>query len=362
MHEAIKNFIRPHYQGMDGYVSAGMETGKDESLVFMNANEGHYVLPELQGYNFYPEPQPLKLIELMADAYGVETSQIVATRGADESLGLLTKIFCEPHKDAIVISEPAFGMYAVNADSAPVKTYDVPLIKSDDGFALDKDGIIAKAQSDDVKLVYICSPNNPTAGSFPHSNILEIVKAVDGHAVVVLDEAYAEFSQQGSLSGELQNCPNLIILRTLSKAYALAGVRMGATLCDDSDFIDLMKSKVLDTYPLPRPAIEAALIALAPANRAQIKQNIQSCLAERDRLKEFFEISELVTKVYSTDANFMLIEVVDVKAIWQHCYDNGFVLRDFSHKPETANCLRISPATAELNDKFMEVFKAYKLA
>lgn len=362
MHNSLKKHIRPHYQTMSGYVSAGMETGKDEKLVFMNANESHYVLDDLKGYNFYPEPQPQKLLELMARAYGVSPDNIMASRGADEALVLLTKVFCEPHQDAILIHKPTFGMYGVNAESSPAKIYDVALIKTDNNFILDKDKIIEVACHPDnkIKIIYLCNPNNPTGGSFSQEDILDIIEAVDGHAVVVLDEAYAEYSVLGGMTDELKNHPNLIILRTLSKAYALAGVRMGAMLCHDAEFVAFMRDKALDAYPLPRPAIEAAMIALAPENQAQIEKNIQSVLAERDRLKEFFESSPIVKKLYQSDANFLMIEVEDAPALWQHCKDHGFVIRDFSSKAETQNCLRISPASADDNDKFMEVFSSFK--
>lgn len=362
MHDSLKKHIRPHYQNMSGYVSAGMETGKNENLIFMNANESHYVLEDLKGYNFYPEPQPQKLLDLMADAYGVEVDNIMASRGADEALVLLTKVFCEPHQDAILIHKPTFGMYAVNAESSPVKVYDVPLVRTENGFSLDKEKIIQTAcdPNNNIKIVYLCSPNNPTGGSFPQEDILEIISAVNDHAVVVLDEAYAEYSKLGGMTDKLKDYPNLIILRTLSKAYALAGVRMGAMLCHDAEFVVFMRDKALDAYPLPRPAIEAALTALAPENKNKIQENIKTVLAERDRLKEFFENSPIVKTVYESDSNFLMIEVDNPSALWQHCKDHGFVIRDFSSKPETKNCLRVSPATAKDNDRFMEVFSDYK--
>ncbi len=365
MKDILQKLIRPHYADMAGYVSAGMNSGKNEPLVLMNANENHFVLPELEGYNFYPEPQPPKLLERMGQAYGVKPSQIVATRGADEALSLLTKVFCEPHEDAIVIHGPTFGMYAVNANAAPVKIIDVPLIKKDNDFSLDVEGIIHAAlnKNNKVKMMYLCNPNNPTGTVFPKADILKIINAVKDDCIVILDEAYAECSKAGSMVKELQTYPNLLILRTLSKAYSLAGVRIGACLCDDEDFILFMQQKIMDAYPLPRPSIEAAMIALAPENAAQIKENIQKSLVERDRLKEYFENSNLVSKVYASDANFLLVEIIpDIKAsdIYQYCADKGFIFRDFSHTQETKNCLRIAPALPDQNTKLMEVLDNYQ--
>lgn len=327
----------------------------------MNANENHFVLPELQGLNFYPEPQPAELLEAMANTYGVRPDQVAATRGADESLALLSTAFCEPHQDSIVIHTPTFGVYVVNADGAPVKTHAIPLLKSDNGFALDKETIIKTAcdLDNNVKLVFLCSPNNPTGGSFPKEDLLEIIQSVKDHAVVVMDEAYSEFSAQGGLVNELENYPHLVILRTLSKAYALAGIRMGAMLCADPDFIKLIQSKVLDVYPLPRPSIKAALTALAPENRDQVQENIQKMLAERDRMAARLKASDFVRHIYPTDANFLLVECGDAKGFAIFCQEHGFYVRDFSSVPGTENCLRISPALPEQNDRFFELLDEY---
>lgn len=362
----LEKFIRTHYKDMSGYVSAGMAADKNKEIVFMNANESHFSLPALQGYNFYPEPQPQKLLKLMAQAYGVEPSHIAATRGADEGITLLTKLFCEPHEDAILINSPAFGMYAVNATASPVKIHNVPLLRVGNSFALDKAAIITAAQNPDnhIKMVYLCSPNNPTGGAFPPADLLEIIKALKGHCVVVLDEAYAEFLPEGGLTHLLKDHPHLIILRTLSKAYGLAGVRMGAVLCHDPDFIQVLVSKVMDAYPLPRPSIEAALIALAPENAQAAKDNMAKALAERDRLRDFFKTVPFVTKIYDSAANFLMIEIQEgnASAVVKYCANHGFLIRDFSTKSETANCIRIAPALPEQNDKFMEVFAAFKPA
>lgn len=364
MNSDIQNLIRTHYQGMSGYSSAGMESGKDESKVFMNANENHFVLPDLAGMNFYPEPQPADLLNAMADAYGVTNKNLVVTRGADEALDLLAEIFCEPHEDTVIIHKPTFGMYAVNANSMPAKVMDVPLVREEDKFTLDVDAII-DAVSDEmnkVKLIHLCSPNNPTGGAFPKEDLLKIIQAAQGRAMVVLDEAYAEFSHEGSLIEKLGDHPNLIILRTLSKAYALAGVRVGAMLSGDVDFISFVKTKVLDAYPLPRPSVQAALTALAPENREQIKKNIESALTEKKRLAEHFSKSPFVTMVFESDANFFLAEFENAKGFWQFCFDKGIVLRDFSAQPGTENCLRISPGLPEHNDRLMALLDEYTVA
>ncbi|MDH5722890.1 MAG: aminotransferase class I/II-fold pyridoxal phosphate-dependent enzyme, partial [Alphaproteobacteria bacterium] len=238
MNPDISKLIRTHYLDLAGYVSAGMEVVKRDDLVFMNANENPYELPDLESYNRYPQPQPQTLLEAYAHTYGCDTDNIIMTRGADEALVILTKLFCEPHKDKVLINPPTFGMYKVDAQSMPAGVVSVPLLKDGGTFVLDKDQIIKQAtnESQNIKLVYICSPNNPTGNSFDHKAIIEIVKALCGYAMVVLDETYAEFTAQGSLVPGLQDHPNLIILRTLSKSYSFAGMRMGCFLSGDEDF------------------------------------------------------------------------------------------------------------------------------
>ena len=258
MNNALKNLLRSHYQDLQGYVSAGMEAGKDESHIFMNANENPYELPGLEGFNRYPEPQPVALANAYAKAYNVKPDQIMMTRGADEAIVILTKLFCEPHKDAVVICPPTFGMYGVNANATPAELIEVPLLTGHGTFRLDKEGIIKAAYNPQhsVKLVYICSPNNPTAGSFDHDDIAEIINELEGQCIVILDETYAEFSKAGSMTGELENHPNLIILRTLSKSYSMAGMRMGCFISADTEFVALAKAKAMEG------AINAGLVGI----------------------------------------------------------------------------------------------------
>ncbi len=359
MKPEVKNLIRPHFIALDGYVSAGMEVEKNESTIFLNANENPFPLPGLEGLNRYPKPQPPELALAYANAYGVDPDQIVMTRGADEALVILTKLFCEPHKDAIIINPPTFGMYGVDARAAPADVVEVPLLKEAGTFKLDQASIIAKASEEAVKLVYICSPNNPTGNSFDHIDILGIAAALEGKAIVVVDETYAEFSAQGSICEDLESAPNMIVLRTLSKSYAFAGMRMGCFISGDKDFIRLVKDKALDAYPLPQASIEAAFHVLSPEISEIAKENREKLLSLRDALIVAFEKSDKVTKIYETDANFFLVEMKDAYGFWKYCRDNNLVLRDFSTKPLTENCLRISVGNEAENAQlitFLEQF------
>lgn len=351
MKDEIKNLIRPHYRDLAGYVSAGM-AGKDANRVYLNANENPYEVPGLEGMNRYPEPQPPELLRAYAEAYDVAPEQILATRGSDEAIALLTRVFCEPHRDKIAIHSPTFGIYAVNAAAMPVDIADVPLVETDGTFALNVETLKNAA----AKIIYLCSPNNPTGTSFAATNILDICTAVRGKSIVVLDEAYIEFSQNESLTSALDDHPNLIVLRTLSKAYALAGARMGCMIAADTDFVTLMKEKVSETYPIPKPCVQAALTALGYDG---LQETVNRILGERLRVEEALADIPAVDHVYESDTNFLLIKMQNAKAFVDHAKDNNVLIRDFSSKPGLENCLRLSIGTTEENDLVLSLLKEF---
>lgn len=362
MNKALSQFVRPHYLDLKGYVSAGMEVAKTADKIFMNANENPYELPGLEGVNRYPQPQPAVLCAGYAQLYGVKPEHVAMTRGADEAIVLLFNVFCEPHKDSVVITSPTFGMYARSAVASSIGLVDVPYQREAGRFALDIEGVIAAGQQPEVKLVFLCSPNNPTGEAIAHADIRKICQALEGYAVVVLDETYAEFAPEGSMAGSLEDLANLIILRTLSKSYALAGARMGSMLCGDADFIDLICAKAMDAYPLPVMSIYAAIRVLAPQMQALAQENMQKMLAERDRLRAAFEGSSAVRCVYPSDANFLLVEMEDPKGFLALCASKNIILRDFSDKPETKDCLRISPSLPEHNDLLIACLSEFEAA
>lgn len=359
---AIFDHVRAHFKAMEGYSSAGMETGKSAEKTYLNANENPYELPGLEGLNRYPEPQPLALLEAYARTYGVENTQVTMTRGADEALVALTTVFCEPHHDQIIINSPTFGMYAVDGARMPVGVIDIPLLKEGGTFVLDQKRIIEQATDTDqnVKLVFLCSPNNPTGNSFSHEVISEICEALEGYAVVILDETYAEFSEQGSMVPDLESTPNLIILRTLSKSYSFAGMRMGCMLCAEPDFIQLVKTKVLDAYPLPRMSIEAAFHVLSPEIKEIAQENIKKILVERDRVIAALKALENIKTVYQTDANFILFEMENAAGFCAYAAEHNIILRDFSNKTGTENCLRLSIGLPDENDRVLELLSNFQ--
>lgn len=361
MHKDTQSLIRQHFRAMDGYVSAGMESDKTSDKIFMNANENPFALPGLDGCNYYPEPQPKEVVDRLAKLYGVAPEHLLVTRGADESIVLLTRLFCEPHQDSVLICPPTFGMYGVNANAAPVSITSVPLLRTNEGYCLDEQGVIAAASDPArcVKLVYLCSPNNPTGDVIPSDVVLRICQALAGKAMVVLDEAYIEFAQQESLSSELVNYPNLIILRTLSKAYAMAGVRIGVTLSGDAGLISTINSKLLDAYPIPVPCIEVVLRALSDENQPLARENMVKMIQERDRIKAHFMQSGKVDYIYPSQGNFILVKLPKVHEFFEYCQQHDIILRDFSSKEGTEGCVRISPSLPEANDKFLALFDAF---
>lgn len=351
MHPSIEHLVRPHYVRLSGYVSAGM-AGKNPANIYLNANENPYELPGLEGFNRYPEPQPPKLLEGLAGLYGVKPENLVISRGADEAIVVLTRLFIEPGQDAILITPPTFGMYKVDATLMPAAgIVEVPLLRP--AFQLDVAGIRAALAQKNIKLVYLTSPNNPTGNLLDEGDMLEVIKAARGKAMVIVDETYIEFTARPSLSGRLSEFPHVIILRTLSKSFSLAGLRVGCAISGDPDFVVLMRHKGLDAYPLPIASVQAALKVCTPEMQALAAENRRKLIAGREALEAAFTASPLVVKVYPSDANFLLVEMKDAKGFGDLAARHNLILRDFSSAPGTENCLRISVGTPEENQKLI---------
>ncbi len=283
------------------------------------------------GLNRYPEPQPRALIERLGELYGVPAPNVLATHGSDEAIDLLSRIYLRAGTDAILQCTPTFGMYQVAARIQGAGVTEIPLDRAQ-GWALDCERVLAAWQPN-IKLVYLCSPNNPTANLLDATALEEICKALDGKAIVVIDEAYIEWSRASSFSRWLNRFSTLAILRTLSKAHALAGARVGALLANP-DLIELAK-RVIPPYSLAAPSVEAALRALDPPELAAGYARLEGLLAERDYLAQGLAASPLVDKVWPSDANFLLIDC-----------------RDAAH-PSLPRSLRVSVGTRAQNDALL---------
>ncbi len=280
----------------------------------LDANENPFA-PLVQGplsqrINRYPEPQPAPLRRTMAALYGVEPENLVITRGADDAIDILVRAFCRPEVDAVSICQPTFSAYAHFARLQGARVLEMRLKQN---FDFDPASFIEAARADpSLKLAFICSPNNPTGNPVPAADVLRVVDALPD-TIIVLDEAYIEFSELESLAPEATRRDNLVILRTLSKAYGLAGARIGCAI-GNVDLIALA-GRALPPYPLPSVSIEAALAALSPSRRSVHEDRIATLKAERERLAKLLESSPIVRKVRSGGGNFLFLEVDEPEAL-----------------------------------------------
>jgi histidinol-phosphate aminotransferase len=301
------------------------------------------------GLNRYPEPQPRALIERLAALYGLPAASVLATRGSDEAIDVLSRIYLRAGADAILQCAPTFGMYQVAARIQGAGVVEIPLDRAR-GWALDPERVLAAWQPY-IKLVYLCSPNNPTANLLDAAAIEVLCKALDGKAMVVIDEAYIEWSRSVSLTGWLSRFPTLAILRTLSKAHALAGARLGALLAQP-ELIELAK-RVIPPYCLAQPTVEAALRALDPAELPAAHARLEGLLAEREYLADGLSASPLVDKVWPSDANFLLIDCRDADRFMNNTLAGGLIVRDLRAHPSLPRSLRVSVGTREQNDALL---------
>jgi histidinol-phosphate aminotransferase len=354
---ALLDLIRPDLRGFGGYSSARKEASGGR--VFLNANESPWA-PEIaggEGLNRYPEPQPEALVEALAGLYGVKNDELLVGRGSDEPIDLLVRALCRAGEDAVLICPPTFGMYAVAARVQNAKLVEVPLTATGDAarpFALDADAVIAAALSTPVKLVFLCSPNNPTGQALPVETIERIASALEGRAVVVVDEAYGEFMQQASATALRQRFPQLAVLRTLSKAHALAGARIGSLIAAP-ELIRVLRA-IMAPYPISAPCARAALAALQPEVLAKTQVHVAELIAGREALAARLAETPGVLGVYPSDANFLVVRCTDPASTYRRALAAGVVLREISRYPLLADCLRVSIGTPEENLAALAVF------
>ena len=301
------------------------------------------------GLNRYPEPQPRALIDRLAALYGVPAAGVLATRGSDEAIDLLSRIYLRAGVDAILQCTPTFGMYRVAARIQGAEVIDIPLDAAR-GFALDAERVLANWQPR-VKLVYLCSPNNPTGNLLEVAALEHLCRALDGKAVVVIDEAYIEWSRSASLTPWLNRFSTLAIIRTLSKAHALAGARVGALLAHP-ELIEMAR-RVIPPYSLAQSSVEAALQALAPDELAAARSRVDAVLVERGRLARGLAQSPLVEKVWPSDANFLLIDCRDAEGFMAKSLAGGLIVRDVRAHESLPRSLRVSVGTRQQNDALL---------
>jgi histidinol-phosphate aminotransferase len=338
------------------YSSARMEAGVAHTMLNANEAPGSPISGDALSLNRYPEPQPKALLAALAALYGVAPAQVFVGRGSDEPIDLLVRAFCRAGVDNIVICPPTFGMYAVAAGVQNAGIIRVPLKVEADACTLDF-GALRAALTADTKIVFLCTPNNPTGSLLPQADILQFVTDVRDQVLVVVDEAYIEFSSDTTMARYLGQHNNLAILRTLSKAQGLAGVRCGALLAS-TEIIGLLR-RIMAPYPIAAPVQDAVLKALA--NPTWTQQSIAQCIAERQRLQSALGQLKNVTQVWPSQANFVCFQVRGAADIYRDLLQRGIIIRDVSHYLGLAQCLRVSVGLPQENDRFLDAMTALSL-
>jgi histidinol-phosphate aminotransferase len=345
----INNLQRENIKNLKPYSTARDEY-KGQASVFLDANENSYGSPLEHKYNRYPDPLQLDLKDAISKIKGVPIENTFLGNGSDEAIDLLYRAFCEPGIDNVIILPPTYGMYEVSANINNVEARKVSLLPS---FQLDLEGI-AEAMDEHTKMIFICSPNNPTGNSINRTDIETILANFKG--LVVIDEAYINYAKQKTFIQELTEYPNLVILQTFSKAWGLAALRLGMAFASRI-VIDIF-NKIKPPYNINQATQELALKALE--NIGQVNEWIKITVLERDKLTEDLNALGLVKKVHPSDANFILVEVDDAPFVYHALVDQGIITRDRSKVMLCENCLRITVGTSYENEILLEALKTIR--
>jgi len=340
----LNKLVAPHLLELEPYSSARSEF-KGKASVFLDANEN----PIRSRYNRYPDPLQKKLKERIATLKHCESQQLFLGNGSDEAIDLLLRIFCQAGKDAILTLPPTYGMYKVSAAINQVQNIEIPL---DEDFQPNVAAILA-AQTPQTKLLFLCSPNNPTANDMKLSAIQQLIEGFEG--IVVVDEAYIDFSEQPSCLNWVGKYPNLVVLQTFSKAWGMAGIRLGMAFASKA-IIDWF-NKVKPPYNVNQLTQEFAYKQLADADVVQA--DIFSLLKERKRLIEALRKLSFVQKVFPTAANFILVRVDAPNDLYQYLVQEGIIVRNRSNLPACEGCLRFTVGNALENNRLLEALKVF---
>jgi len=345
MMKSLEQLVRPNIWKLAPYSSARDEYSGKEAHVFLDANENPYGAP----YNRYPDPLQRELKQQLSKIKGVPEDMIFLGNGSDEAIDLPYRIFCEPGIDNVVAIEPTYGMYRVCADINNVQYIPVLL---DQHYEFSADELL-KASDEHTKIIWICSPNNPTGNSLNRDEMLKVIAIFEG--IVIIDEAYSDFAQQRSLRSELGKYPNLIVLNTMSKAWALAGIRLGMAFAS-KDIIQIY-NKVKYPYNVNILTQQQALQALK--DPFEVDKWVKILLLERSRLMQAFTELPICEKVYKTDANFFLAKMTDAQRIYDYLVDRGIIVRNRTRIQLCNNCLRITIGTKGENNELLSALRQY---
>ncbi|HEY7873058.1 MAG TPA: histidinol-phosphate transaminase [Rudaea sp.] len=347
---------RPEIVAMQPYVSARMESVA--ASIMLDANESPWPAAEESAtLNRYPDPQPAALRAALADLYAVAPQNVLVGRGSDEAIDLLVRAFCVAGRDAVAVAPPTFGMYAVAARIQGAAVIEAPLGPA---FALDADAML-RAITDETKLVFACTPNNPTGNLVPLAMLAQVAETLRDRALLVVDEAYLEFAE-GALSATtlLRSHDNIAVLRTLSKAHALAGARIGALIAA-TPIIEMLR-RIQAPYPLPQSSVDAALVALSAAALAKTDVRTATLCGERERLARALADAPDVLEVFASAANFLCVRFRDSRAVYRRLLTLGIVVRDVSRYRALENCLRISIGSAQQNAALLDALTQREIA
>ncbi len=344
----LENLIRENVKKMSPYSSARDEFEQfTKQMIYLDANEN----PFTNGINRYPDPQQRELKTIIAEKNNVQKDTILLGNGSDEVLDLVFRAFCEPNRDNIITLPPTYGMYGVLANVNAIENREVLL---NEDFQPNVDAIL-NAVDKNTKIIFLCSPNNPTGNSFNDASVIKILDQFKG--LVVLDEAYIDFSEDESWLSVLKDFPNLIITQTLSKAYAMAGLRVGI-LYASKEIVSVL-NKIKPPYNINEVSQETAIKKL---NQSTMPAQVKKILVEKKRLETALEKCSFVEKVYPSDANFILFKVDDANFRYQQFIENRVVVRNRSNQPLCENCLRISIGTKEETEQIIELLKTFNNA
>jgi histidinol-phosphate aminotransferase len=353
----VLSLARPELRALAPYIPGDYEPG----TLRLNANESPWRAPgdlTERGLNRYPPPRPLELAAKLSRYYGVSERGILVTRGSSEAIDILIRGFCTAGKDAIIVCPPTFDMYRLYAEIQGARVLRVPLLRAEDcarDFGLDAAGVIAKLGTG-VKLIFICTPNNPTGGVVAACDIEAVCEAAAGSALVVVDEAYQEFSDQPGLGRLQERFDHVVRLRTLSKFVSLAGVRCGALLAAPA-LIDFL-GRVLPPYTFPTPSIELVRQALEQDSLALSRERIATLCSQRERLRRSLAELPDVEAVWPSAANFVFIRVADSERFVSRVRRAGILIRTFPNAPDLTNCVRITVGRPEDNDRLLNAVRS----
>ncbi|MGY3793076.1 histidinol-phosphate transaminase [uncultured Aquimarina sp.] len=335
--ENVKD-LQPYSSARDEYVSDGSE------MIFLDANENPYE----NGVNRYPDPQQRSLKAVLSEQKNISTDCILLGNGSDEVLDLLFRAFCEPKVDNIITLPPTYGMYNVLANTNDIENRKVLL---NDNFEPNVAKILDTVDHQ-TKMIFLCSPNNPTGNSFSEKSIVDILENFNG--LVVIDEAYIDFSSQETWIGKIKECPNLIITQTLSKAYGMAGIRLG--LCYASKEVIGVLNKIKPPYNVNELTQRKALERVEDV--ASVEREVDNILQEREKIMVALEEISFIEKIYKSDANFVLVKVDDANSRYNQLLEKGIVIRNRTTQPLCENTLRFTVGTTIENQKLIEALKS----